>query len=416
MFDGDLLLAYAFMGLLFIRQISIIKHPNKINYAPLVIVIGIISAILHFIMHSDMTNVFLDLKESFIPILASLLLYFVMNIFHQTVQTEHTRTQSEFINIMTKELTELKEFAYELEKKIILDQNRDKQTQDQIRDRFKHDVKVLDSILINQNKFLERFDQLEKWYNDVKSSFENFTEVQLPSLDNVVHKHIDILRVAEQDHFNKVKSTLSRALEGREEIADEIAELKSALEAMSNISQSIAKSITGHTIENLSQITKPFEKEILSLKSHTEGVNTSLYESENRLGGIKEQSELIMKQMVLSSNKMSELQAQNGSLFDTYSTMRDLMKDIEAIKSEYVKSQSQLSMIIKEFRDIKDSEIDSVKEQMESLIVILTTKIDNSLEKLHKHYHIASEDISQSVKFLSKKAQLKNRYSDLDNS
>jgi len=31
MFDSDILLAFAFMGLLFVRQIVIIKHPNKIN-------------------------------------------------------------------------------------------------------------------------------------------------------------------------------------------------------------------------------------------------------------------------------------------------------------------------------------------------------------------------------------------------
>jgi hypothetical protein len=94
--------------------------------------------------------------------------------------------------------------------------------------------------------------------------------------------------------------------------------------------------------------------------------------------------------------------------------MKDLMKDIEIIKSEYVKSQSQLSMIIKDFKDAKDDEIDSIKEQMESLIVILTTKVDRSLERLHEHYHIANEDISQSVKFLSKQAQLKNSYAELD--
>jgi archaellum component FlaC len=164
----------------------------------------------------------------------------------------------------------------------------------------------------------------------------------------------------------------------------------------------------------LGEVVKPFEREILSLKSHAEGINTSLYESENRLSTIKEQSELIMKQMILSSKKMNELQSQNSALYDVYETMRDLMKDIEIIKSEYVKSQSQLSVIIQDFKDVKDSEIDSIKEQMESLIVILTTKVERSLEKLHEHYHIANEDISQSVKFLSKQAQLKNSYSELD--
>ncbi len=410
MFDADLLIAFTLMALLFLRQISILKQPNKINYAPLMLGIGAISAVVHFILHPDNIDMFMALKESFFPILVSLILYIIMNIFHQTQQREQEKTQHESTKALIEQLGELKEFTSELEKKMILNQNQDKQIQEENRERFKHDIKALDSILINQNRFLEKFEEMRGWHEDVKSSFENFTDVQIPSLDNIVHKHIDILRVAEQDHFNKVKATLAKAIESRSDIIDEIEELKENLQEMSNISKSIAKAIVKETIGELSSIAKSFEKEVLSLRTHTEGVNTSLYESENRLGGIKEQSEIIMKQMILSSNKMSELQDQNSSLHDIYSTMRDLMKDIEVIKSEYVKSQSQLSMIVKEFRDMKENEIKSAKVQMELLGNELAAKIESSLDKLHKDYSLASQDISQSVKFLSKQAQLKSGY------
>jgi len=410
MFDADLLIAFAFMALLFLRQISILKQPNKINYAPLMLGIGAISAVIHFILYPDGAEIAMALKESFFPILVSLILYIIMNIFHQTQQREQEKTQYEFTKALIEQLDELKEFTSELEKKMILNQNQDKQMQDESRERFKHDIKALDSILINQNRFLEKFEELRSWHEDVKSSFENFTDVQIPSLDNIVHKHIDILRVAEQDHFNKVKATLTKAIESRNEIIDEIEDLKENLQQMSNISKNISKAIVKETIGELSSVSKSFEKEVLSLRSHTEGVNTSLYESENRLGGIKEQSEIIMKQMILSSNKMRELQDQNSSLHDIYSTMRDLMKDIEVIKSEYVKSQSQLSMMVKEFKEIQENEIKSAKEQMELLGNELAAKIESSLDKLHKDYSLASEDISQSVKFLSKQAQLKSGY------
>ena len=337
MFDSDLLIAFGLMALLFLRQISIIKQPNKINYAPLMLGIGAISAVIHFILHPDNIDMFMALKESFFSILVSLILFIIMNIFHQTQQREQEKTRHEFTKALIEQLDELKEFTGELEKKMILNQNQDKQMQEENRERFKHDIKALDSILINQNRFLEKFEEMRGWHEDVKGSFENFTDVQIPSLDTIVHKHIDILRVAEQDHFNKVKATLSKAIESRNEIIDEIEELKESLHQMSNISKSIAKAIVKETIGELSSVSKSFEKEILALRSHTEGVNTSLYESENTLGGIKEQSEIIMKQMILSSNKMSELKDQNSSLHDIYSTMRDLMKDIEVIKSEYVK-------------------------------------------------------------------------------
>ena len=414
MFDGDLLIAFAFMVLLFLRQISILKQPNKINYAPLMIGIGAISSVVHFIIHPETVDTLLILKESFLPLLVSLLLYIVMNILHQTQQSNQSKTQHEFTKVLIEQITQLKEFTSELEKKMILNQNEDRAAQGEIREKFKQDIKALDIIQINQTKFLEKFEQMEQWHHDVTNTFENFTRVQLPSLDDVVHKHIDILRVAEQDHFNKVKATLARAVESRGDISEELDELKESLQSMSSISQNIAREITNATTQQLSDVTKPFATEVKSLKSHTEGVNTSLYESENKLNGIKEQSEMIMKQMVLSSKKMNELKDQNSGLHDIYATMKELMSDIEVIKSEYVKSQAQLSMIINDFKNSKDQEIDSIKEQMESLIVILTNKVDNSLEKLHDHYNIANEDISKSVQFLAKQAQVKNSYSDLD--
>src|SRR3990167_5389742 len=110
---------------------------------------------------------------------------------------------------------------------------------------------------------------------------------------------------------------------------------------------------------------------MLSLKSHTEGLGISLYESENRLSGVKEQSELIMKQMILSSKKMNEIESKNSGLHDVYATMKDLIRDIEIIKSEYVKSQSQLSMIVKDFKDTKESEINNIKDQITLQLYVL---------------------------------------------
>jgi len=412
--DNDLLIAFAFMILLFLRQISILKQQNKINYAPLMLGIGSISGVIHFIIHPEIIDMLLILRESLLPFLVSLFLYIVMNILHQTKQSNQTKMQHEFTTTLIEQMTQLKEFTSELEKKMILNQNEDRAAQEEVREKFKQDIKALDIIQVNQTKFLEKFDQMQIWHDNVTNTFENFTNVELPSLDNVIHEHIDILRVAEQDHFNKVKITLDKAVQSRGSIVDDIEKVKEKLFNMSNLSQNIAQEIVDDTNQKLSNVTQPFEKQITLLKSHAEGINISLYESENILGSIKEQSEMLMKQMVLSSNKMNELKEDNSNLFDIYTTMKELMSDIEVIKSEYVKSQAQLSMIIKEFKESKDGEIDNIKEQMESLIVILTTKVDNSLEKLHNHYHIANEDISKSVQFLAKQAQVKSSYQDSD--
>jgi archaellum component FlaC len=411
-FDNDLLLAFVFMAILFLRQISILKHPNKINYAPLMIGVGAISSVVHFIIHPDVTNVILLLRESFLPLLVSLLLYIVMNILHQTQQTQSARTKDEFSQFIVSQVSELKEFMADLESRMILTQQEDREAQKNLREKFKHDIKALNSIEINQGKFLEKFDEMQEWHSGVSKAFDNFTNVQLPELDNVVHKHIDMLRVAEQDHYNKTKATLQKALENKYDVSEDIESLKENLTSMRAISDDIARAITKHTLEQLSGITKAFENQIVSLKSHTEGVSTALYEGENRLNSIREQSEMIMNQMVLSSKKMNELEEKNSGLHDIYTTIKDLVGEIEHIKSDYVKSQAQLSSIVNNLSRAQQEEINSVKEQMEDLIVILTKKIDNSLDKLHEHYHIASQDITDSVKVLAKKAQIKG-YTDL---
>jgi len=412
MFDIDLLLAFLFMVLLFLRQISILRQPNKINYAPLMIGIGAISSVIHFIIHPTSTDVILLLRESFFPLLVALLFYIVMNILHQTRQRETQMLQSEFTKALISQVTQLKEFVSELETKMVLNQQEDRQAQEDIREKFKKDIKTLDNIKINQDRFIEKFDEMENWHKNVSKEFEYFTNTQMPELDNVVHKHIDILRVAEQEHYNKLKDILQKAVENRYDMSKDIDELKTNLSSMKSISDDIAKSITKHTLEQLSGVTQAFQKQMEDLKAHSEGVRTSLYEGESRLSGIKEQSEIIMKQMILSSKKMQELQTQNSGLHDIYSTIRSLVIEVEDVKADYMNSKTQLSSIAQDIRTSEAEQIDAMMVKIESMSEILTKKIDESLEQLHHHYHIADEDITQSVQLLTKQAKLKNGYGD----
>ena len=414
MFDSDLILTFLFMALLFVRQISILKQPNKINYAPLMIGIGAISSVVHFIIHPDATDVVLLLRESFFPLLVALFLYIVMNILHQTQQTEHTRTQDAFSRELVTQITQLKEFMSELENRMNQNVRDDRAAQEEIRVKFKHDIRALDTIKENQAKYLEKFEDMQVWHKNVSKSFEHFTDVQMPELDNVVHKHIDILRVAEQDHYNQLKKVLERAVDSRSDITEDIEELKANIESMKNLSGSIAQAIVKHTLEQLSGVSKAFESQILSLKSHSEGIKTSLTEGESTLSTIRQESEMIMKQMILSSNKMSEVEEQNQGLHNVYATIKELMVDIEVIKADYVKSQAQLSVISREFQLAENEQVEAMKKQIEDLSEKLSQKIDDSLEKLHEHYHIADGDISQSVQLLAKRAQLQKGYGDFE--
>jgi len=414
MFDADLIVAFVFMSLLFLRQISIIKHANKINYAPLMIGVGAISSVIHFIIHPEVQDVLLLLRESFFPLLVALFFYLIMNILHQTQERENAKTQTALNEAIVVQVAQLKEFAAEIETKLILSGQEEHTNKESLREQFKHDLKALDAIATNQAKFLEKFDELEVWHKTTTESFENFTTVKLPELDGVVHKHIDLLRIAEQEHFNKITAMLQRAMEQKNDFKEEFAEVIQSVHELRNLSSKVADAIVGSTLEQLAGVSKAFENQLLMLKSHAEALNTSLFEDENRLGTIKNHSEMIMKQMVLSSKKMGELQERSNELENLYVTMRALVADVEAIKAEYVKSQAQLSLLSREIRNAEDEHLIAMKAQVDALSETLTKKIEESLEKLHEHYHIASEDITQSVKVLAKKAQLSRGYGQLE--
>lgn len=407
MFEHDLLLSFIFMAVLFLRQISILKQPNKINYAPLMIGIGAISSLVHFIIHPDTQDVVHLIRESILPLLVALLLFIVMNILHQTQRTESSRAKDEFTKSLIAQVTQLKEFMSDLEARLILSQQEERAIQEDVRGKFREDIKALDAIKVNQAKFLEKFEDMDKWHEKVSQEFETLINVQMPEFDSVVNKHIQVLRVAEQDHFNQIKNRLENLFENRPDISKEMEEVKSSLESMKDISENISKTIIKHTLQHLSSVAREFEGQIISLKSHAEGVKTSLYEGENTLSSIKQQSEILMKQMVLSTNRMNELESKNSGLHDVYGSIKELLGDIESIKADYVKAQSQLTNISNELQTTESEQIEEMKKQIETLSEELTKKIDESLEKLHEHYHIAEGDISKSVQFLAKRSQLK---------
>jgi len=413
MFNGYVLLAILFMGLLFVRHILIFKQENKINYSPLIVVIGVISAIVHFITYPENKDLILLLRESFFPLVVSLFLYIVMNILHQTQSVQHSMLQLESTHDLISQIAELKHFTTELEKEMLSKQEEELIAQKEIRDKFNEDIKSLEMIQLNQIKFLEKFDQMSIWHKNVTERFDDFTEIQLPALDGIVHKHIDVLRVAEQDHFNRVRAILEKSLENKCDIEDKVLEVKNQLEDMKNMSKSIAKSIKEHTLSQLSGVTNAFENQIISLKSHTEGLSTTLHESETSLIDIKGESEIIVQQMILSSKKMETLEIQSDKLYDTYLIMKELINNVELIKSDYEKTKKELSVILEELKYSEAQNIINMKEQIESVGIVLNKKIDDSLDKLHKHYHVTTNDMSQSLQLLSQKNKLKG-YEDLN--
>jgi hypothetical protein len=88
MISLDLLVSIVVMSLFFLRHTAVYKDPNKINYTPVVLALGIIGGLLHFILSGGMdANV---VKESLLSFGFGITLSAIMSVMSQTVATINT--------------------------------------------------------------------------------------------------------------------------------------------------------------------------------------------------------------------------------------------------------------------------------------------------------------------------------------
>jgi len=414
MLSTDILISFAFMALLFLRHVAILKRPNKINYAPLMLGIGGIATLIHFIVYSHTTEITPLLKESLFPFLVALMFYIVMNILNQTKESDEAKQREEFSVLLVKELAQLKNFMLELENRMMEFSKENMARQESLREEFKKDVESLELILKNQKEFTKRFEELEEWHKDVNRAFEHFSTQQLPELDAMVHKHIDVLRVAEQEHYNKLNKLLSKVMQERGDLEEELIILQNEMQKVQSMSQNIANAIITAAKENFSRLTKELDGELVSLKLHAEGIKTTLYEDETILADIRNESEIIVKQMVLSSKQMQELQKQTNTIYTLLSKLELLMEDIESIKSDYVKSKIELTRVLQNFTNEEKAQNEAILQQIHDRLFLLDEKIEEKMQALEEHYQITSENMRQQAKFLAKRAQIQKGYGDFE--
>ena len=121
-----------------------------------------------------------------------------------------------------------------------------------------------------------------------------------------------------------------------------------------------------------------------------------------------------MKQMVLSSKRMDELVTKNSEIGDFLPEFQALFTDVESIKSDYVKAQSELTFLSHELQAREEEMLNAITEKFDTLSKELNTKIESSLDDLHKHYHLIGENVTTKANFLAKKVQIPKGYSDID--
>ncbi len=415
MFDLDLLITFAFMALIFLRQIAIFKQPNKINYSPLLLGVGAIGSMSHMLLHPEHSDFYILFREALLPMFFGLLLYIIMNILHQTQVNMESQLRTDILSRFAIEVENIKKNieASEFRLKSL---NMTEQDIKHTLEKFSNiDFSSLKNIEKNQQAFFEKFEVIFEQQHEVLKKFETFTEEKMPDVDAVIHRHIDMLRIAEQNHYNHIQKALHAILDENKEMVKSIDALEKN-PSQSLISDADIKEVVLKTDHLLQQVVNDFERQMVSLRAQSEGIATAMAESDSLVGDIREQEELIMSQLLLSSSRMAELHEQSVDIKSVYEPLVVLMDKLTEINTDYIQAREHLDALTQTLQNVEEFQFDTIKEQIENLSTTLSLKIEASLENLHEHYNIAQKDITKTVQELSSKAKMARSYMSDDHS
>ncbi|MFZ3052377.1 MAG: hypothetical protein WA099_03140 [Sulfuricurvum sp.] len=408
MFEVDLLVSIVMMSLLFLRHISVYKDRNKINYTPVVLAIGFIGGLLHFVMLGDGTGWLLVLRESMLTLTVGIVLSTIMSVMSQTQNAQNQYTSNLRIQSIVDDVEQLKPLFSTINTSLSRVTQMESTTHEQLKNIFKEEIEALGSILNNQKFFIQKVESVLAQQQLAQEKFEEFSLSELPSLDNVVHRHIDLLRIAEQDHFNQLKSVIKSSSEEKVEIHNEFIQIKYALEKLQK-SHSI-DGVMGVMEHEFSRIIAEFARNIQTIGSKSESIVTTLLENETILKASRDQSELIMQQMVLSSNQMREMNHSTKELNESLRPLGSLFGSAEALFKEFIVAKSALAELIVTLESYEKHEHRTLREHLENVANNAIAQMELFTQNIAKFEEAQRFVSPKDVQELSHKVKLHQSY------
>lgn len=383
MFDVDILISIVLMSLLFLRHISVYKDRNKINYTPVVLALGFGFALFHFVLLGDSTGWLLALREALMSVIVGIILSTIMSVMSQTQYAANQSFENRRLESVSDEVQEIKALMSSLNGSLSRVAQMENTTHEQLKNIFKEEIEALSSILNNQKFFIQKVESVLAQQQLAQEKFEEFTLSELPSLDNVVHRHIDLLRISEQDHFNQLKSAIKSAQDEKGEVGHHFHEIKTVLEKLHN-SHSM-EGIIGALEHEFSRIIADFSRQMHGIGNKGEVISNTLLENELVLRTSREQSELILQQMALSSNHMKEMSHNTKELNESLRPLPILFKSAETLLKEFVLAKSKLSELIVTLESYEKHEHRALREHLENVAANAIAQMELFTEKIERH-------------------------------
>jgi ParB-like chromosome segregation protein Spo0J len=408
MFEWDLVVAIVLMSLLFLRHITVYKDPNKINYTPVVLALGFVSGFLHFVMLGDTPQWLLVLREALLSVSLGIVLSAIMGVMSQSQRASQMTLQIKYLKILIDDLNALVKLITTFDGALGKISAMESSTHEQLKNIFREEIEALGSILNNQKFFIQKVESVLAQQQLAQEKFEVFTTSELPSLDNIVHRHIDLLRIAQQEHFNHIKQAMKQLDDAKEHTHTE-------LSMIHNTMQKLPKNFSNEGliqgVENeLSKIVADFAHDIGAVGSKAQSIVMTLLENEAILKGSREQSEMIMQQMVLSSNNMREMNHTTKELALSLRPIIPMLESAQMLLTEFTLAKNKLSEIVVTLESYEKHDMRELHENLENIANTAIAHMGLFVENM-AHYEKDKHTVSpQEVQELSQKVKLQQSY------
>ena len=408
MFEWDLLFAIVLMSLLFLRHISVYKYPNKINYTPVVLALGFVSGFLHFVMFGDSSQWLLVLREALLSVSLGIVLSAIMSVMSQSQRASQMTLQVRYLETLIDDLNSLANLIVTFDGALGKISAMESSTHEQLKNIFKEEIEALGSILSNQKFFIQKVESVLVQQQLAQEKFEVFTTSELPSLDNIIHRHIDLLRIAQQEHFNHIKHAMKQLDDAKEYTHAE-------LETIRNAVQKLPKTFSNEGLvrgmeSELSKIVADFAHDIGAVGSKAQSIVMTLLENEAILKGSREQSEMIMQQMVLSSNSMREMSNTTKELGQSLRPIIPMLESAQLLLSEFTLAKKKLSELVVTLESYEKHDIRELHENLENIANTAIAHMGLFVENMANYEHEKNIVSPQEVKELSQKVKLQQSY------
>ena len=397
---------------LFWRQIMIFKMRQKINYAPLVVIVGLVSSISLFVFSASTQALKLDIQYALMPLLISLIFYIPMYLMHQIRINDKKFQEEENEKQLRKFLSYIQEYFTILDGKLSSIERTDEKTLEAVQLTLKNELSVFSKLSTGQESLSAKIENMYVQEERVLLDIKKFLDKDMHDLDTVVHRHIDILRIAEQDHFQKISHMLNNMNEdkGASEINSTLQNLSVRLEKLEGSLQKSTQNLLVEVQNGLQSALKDMKKDLSDAKQLSATLYLSTQEYEVKLQELHKQASLLLQKSDTIHESMEDTYTQTQKVRPVYASLNELIGRLMDIYAEYKQAKKELQILASELGNAEERHFQQMDGKIDALGLDIHAKIEASLRELQEHYHIADKEVSNTVKTLAAKAQLQKSY------